>query len=194
MTVSTGDKPAIEASNPASAPDFQPLNELYGRYRAELVALVRRTIGRGPPEPEDIVQQTFMNFAAQTAGQLANPRAYLHRTAHNLAINGSKRERVRRKYLESSPDPKEMQEGRPDWDPEVVLQDRQRYALVKAAIRALPRRQRLYLLMNRIEGISYAEIGRRVNLSESVIRKQVAIAVSECAAALRAADESRSGQ
>jgi RNA polymerase sigma factor (sigma-70 family) len=194
VTGSSPDKTALEAHALASVSDSQPLSELYGRYRAELLALVRRTIGQGPPEPEDVVQQAFLNFAAQPVEHLANPRAYLHRTAHNIAINGSKRERVRQKYVESSPDPKEVQEARPDWDPEVVLRDRQHYALVKAAIRALPRRQRLYLLMNRVEGLSYAEIGRRVSLSESVIRKQVALAVSECIAALRAADESRSGR
>ena len=196
MTDRSGDKNYAEALDTASQ---QPLGELYGCYRAELLALVRRALGRGPPEPEDIVHQTFVNFFAQRADvrsvdKLANPRAYLYRIAHNLAINAGKRERVRRKYLESSPDPKEIQDGRPDWDPEVVLQDRQRYALVKAAIRALPRRRRLYLLMNRVEGLSYAEIGRRMNLSESVIRKQVARAVSECVAALRAAEEGRSGR
>ena len=193
MTDRSGDELSAEVLQVASQYSGQPLTELYGRYRAELLALVRRTIGRGPPEPEDIVQQTFLNFVAQPTDWV-NPRAYLHRTAHNLAINASKRERVRRKYLEASPDPKEIQDARPDWDPEIVLRDRQRYALVKAAIRALPRRQRLYLLMNRVEGLSYAEIGRRVNLSESVIRRQVALAVAECSAALREAEEGSSGR
>ncbi len=193
MTHRSGDELRAGALEPARHPE-QPLNELYGRYRTELLALVRRTIGRGPPEPEDIVQQTFLNFVAQPAGELANPRAYLQRTAHNLAINASKRERVRRKYLEPSADPKEIAEGRPDWDPEVLLHDRQRYALIKAAIRALPLRRRLYLLMNRVEGLSYAEIGRRVKLSESVIRKQVALAVAECSAALRETDGGGSGR
>jgi RNA polymerase sigma-70 factor (ECF subfamily) len=173
-------------------PELSALADLYGHYRAELLALVRRIIGRGPPEAEDIVQQAFLNSATRAAGAWANPRAYLHRTAHNLAINGSKRERVRRKYVTADADPKEIQEERADWDPEIVVQDRERYALVKAAIRALPARRRLYLLMNRVEGLSYAEIGRRMNLSESVIRKQVALAVAACTAALREAETPRS--
>jgi RNA polymerase sigma-70 factor (ECF subfamily) len=172
-------------------PPQQSLTEWYGRYRTELLALVRRLIGQGPPEPEDIVQQTFAQFVAQDAQVPANPRAYLYRIAHNLAVNAGKRERVRRKYVEFSPDPQELQEARPDWDPEVVLSDRERYDLVRAAIRALPARRRLYLLMNRIEGLSYAEIGRRMNLSEGVIRKQVALAVSECIAVLREAEAGR---
>ncbi len=195
MTDRSGDEIHVEALEPASSQPGQPsTTKLYGHYRAELLALVRRTIGQGPPEPEDIVQQAFLNFVAQPVCHLTNPHAYLHRTVHNLAINASKHERVRQKYLECSPDPKEILDGRPDWDPEVVLQDKQRYALVRAAIRALPRRRRWYLLMNRVEGLSYAEIARRMNLSESVIRKQVALAVGACIAALRAAEESGSGR
>lgn len=195
MSDRTDDKNEAEATAPAPRrPQALSLAEMYGHYRAELLTLLRRTLGRGPPEPEDIVQQTFLNLAAQPAGALVNPRAYLHRTAHNIAINSGKRERVRRKYIESLPDhPGEMLASRPDWDPAVVLQSRQRYALLKAAILALPQRRRLFLLMNRVEGLSYAEIGRRMSLSESVVRKQVALAVAACTAALREAEEPRNG-
>jgi RNA polymerase sigma factor (sigma-70 family) len=162
-----------------------PLSELYGRYREELIAFVRAKFGAGPPEPEDVAQQAFANFAAlEFSDRIENPRAFLYRTASNIALNHRKHERAGRRILE--PPSAESDAARDDLSPEVVVQERERYALVEAAIRAMPRQRRSYLLLNRIEGLSYAEIARRMGLSEAAIRKHVALAVRECGAVLLA--------
>lgn len=170
----------------------QPLPELYQSYRAELVAFVRAKFGAGPPEPEDVAQQAFANFAAQAQGRhetITNPRAFLFRIAHNLVINERKHQQVGRRFLEAAPDPKEICEARDDFNPEVVLSGRQRYRLIEQVIRGMPEKRRRILLLNRLEGLSYAEIGRRLGLSESVVRKHAALAVRECAAVLLDAQE-----
>lgn len=156
------------------------LSALYGSYRKELIAFVRAKFGGGPPEPEDVAQQAFVNFATVTQGQVLNPRAFLYRTAVNIVLNHRKRERIGRRFLEPMPDVEELQQVRDDVSPEKQLQAEERYALVEAAIQAMPQPRRSYLLLNRVEGLSYAEIARRVGLSESVIRKHVALAVREC--------------
>jgi RNA polymerase sigma factor (sigma-70 family) len=179
------------APAPADAAcETPPLSDLYGRYRNELVAFVRKKFGQGPPEPEDIAQQAFLNFAAQSPGTLvANPRAFLYRTAANIALNHRKHDRVGRRFLEPEPATHEICEARPDWDPEVVLAGRQQYHLLEKAIRAMPPLRRQVLLLNRVEGLSYAEIARRLNRSESMVRKQVAAAIRECGAVLLAAEK-----
>lgn len=178
-----------ETALAASQPKRDPSADLYGRFRQELVAFVRRSFGNGPPEPEDLVQQAYANFAVAASTQtVLNPQAFLRRTAHNLGLNAYKRQRRERRYFERTPDPKETCEARTDWDPEVVLLNREQYALVEDAVRAMPLRRRQLLLLNRIEGLSYAEIGRRMGVSESMVRKQVAQAVRECGQALLAAD------
>jgi RNA polymerase sigma factor (sigma-70 family) len=168
-----------------------PLSDLYRRCRKELVAFVRQRFGSGPPDPEDIAQQAFANFAALGPDEpVANPRAFLFRTAHNIAVNHRKHQRVGRRFLESNPDPREIREERDDLDPQVVLLSREQYSLIETVIRGMPQKRRRALLLNRLEGLSYVEIGRRLGLSESAVRKQVAAAIRECGAALLSAEQS----
>lgn len=161
------------------------LPDHYGRYRAELVAFVRSKFGPGPPEPEDVAQQAFANFAALgPQATIANPRAFLFRIAHNIVINDRKHQRVGRRFFETAPDPQEICEARDDFNPEVVLLGREQYRLIEQVIHDMPEKRRGILLLNRLEGLSYAEIARRLGLSESVVRKHVALAMRECASVL----------
>jgi RNA polymerase sigma factor (sigma-70 family) len=184
------ESPGEAQQKAAEAHEPSPLSDLYGRYRKELVAFVRRRFGAGPPDPEDIAQQAFTNFAAMgPAESVANPRAFLFRTAHNIAVNDRKRRGVGRRFLEANPDPREIRDERYDLDPEVVLLSREQYSLIESVIRAMPWKRRQSLLLSRLEGLSYAEIGRRLGQSESAVRKQVAAAVRECGAVLLRAEQ-----
>lgn len=179
-------------------PDNTSTSALYLRHRAELVTFIRRRFGSGPPDPEDIAQQAFANYAALGAGDaVTNPRAFLFRTAHNIVLNDRKHTRIGGRFLDSNPDPKEICEAREDFNPEVVLANRQRYWLVEQAIRAMPLKRRQCLLLHRIEGLSYAEIARRLGYSETNVRKQVMLGIRDCGAVLDEADsplsKSRSG-
>ncbi|WP_157995033.1 RNA polymerase sigma factor [Peristeroidobacter soli] len=168
------------AEEAALAGSEMSLSVLYGSYRKELVAFVRSRFGGGPPEPEDVAQQAFVNFATVAPSQVLNPRAFLYRTAVNIVLNYRKRERIGRRFLTPMPETEELQQVRDEISPEKSAQAEEHYALVEAAIRAMPQPRRSYLLLNRVEGLSYAEIARRAGLSESVIRKHVALAVREC--------------
>jgi RNA polymerase sigma factor (sigma-70 family) len=168
-----------------SATGTNLLPELYGRYRAEIIAFVRRRFGAGPPDPEDVAQQAFTNFAALKSHEgVANPRAFLYRTAHNIVINERKRQHLARRLFDATPQPQEICEARDDFNPEVVLIGREQYRLIEQVIRDMPQKRRLILLLNRFEGLSYAEIARRMRLSESVVRKHAALAIRECSAVL----------
>ncbi len=172
-----------------------PLSDLYGRHRAELIAFIRAKFGPGPPDPEDVAQQAFANFAAlEGRTAVLNPRAFLYRTAHNIATNHRKHDRIGRRFLEPAPRSGEVHEARDDFNPETMLSDREQCRLLEDAIRAMPAQRRSYLLLNRIDGLSYAEIARRVGLSESAVRKHVALAVRECGAVLLQAMQSAVAQ
>lgn len=55
-----------------------PLAELYRRHLSELTRYIARTFGAGPPDPEDVVQEAFAQFAALENPQaVENPRAFL---------------------------------------------------------------------------------------------------------------------
>jgi RNA polymerase sigma factor (sigma-70 family) len=190
VTDRAGEKSAVLGHLQVSADDAKPLSQLYELYRKELIAFVRRKFGSGPPEPEDVAQQAFTNFAALgSSAAIVNPRAFLFRTAHNIALNDCKRQHISRRLFESSPEPREVCEARDDFNPEIVLLGKEQYLLIEAVIRAMPERRRAILLLNRLEGVSYAEIARSMGVSESVVRKHAALAIRECSAVLLAANK-----
>lgn len=170
------------------------LAALYGSYRKELIAFLRHRFGAGPPEPEDVAQQAFVNFATFSPSQVINPRAFLYRTAVNIVLNHHKRERIGRRFLEAMPDDEELRQVSDGLSPEKLVQAEEHYARVEAVIRAMPQPRQSYLLLNRVEGLSYAEIARRAGLSESAIRKHVALAVRECGRTLQEAGQPGTGR
>lgn len=162
------------------------LRELYQRYRADLVRFARRKVGGGPPDPDDIAQQAFANYAGlQDPSAVKNPRAFLYRTAANL-ITDFRRSAQHR--LNANVGEAELDEILPDHDeisPEIVILDRERFHRVVLAIQSLPRRQARFLLLSRLEGLSNTEIARRCGVSVTTARREVEAAVGACRLAVK---------
>lgn len=156
--------------------------EAYLRYRAELCRYVSRTFGSAVPDPQDIVQSVFAQYAAlDDAAVVENPRAFLYRAAHNTAIQHLRRESARARLEHGLQADAEFLD---DCDGESVLLLRERHRILEAAIRALdPRRQRV-LVMNRIHGLSFAEISRRTGMSQTQVKRLAADAIAACNDAL----------
>lgn len=162
------------------------IRALFVRHRAELLAFARRRVGGGPPEPEDLIQQAFANFAGvENPGAVKNPRAFLYRTITNLIADYRKSSHHNRKYDVDDTELEELFQDHDKISPEIVLLDRERFFRVEAAIRSLPRRQRRFLLLSRLEGMSYTEIARRNGVSISTARREIEAAVGICREAVR---------
>lgn len=161
------------------APD---LEGLYARHRKELHDYARRLVGSKPPEPEDVVQATFAQFAALAApADVANPRAFLFRTAHNLVMDA--RRRMSREHRGLDAETVRLQDSA-DLSPEDVLLPRDELVRLEAALGRLKPKQRTALLMHRVDELSFAEIGRRMGLSPSGARKLVDQALAACISAM----------
>ena len=154
-----------------SALPASPLALLYRRHWAELTAYARRTFGAGPPDPEDIAQAAFARFAALPGNaEVANPRAFLFRTAHNIGVDAR---RSAARGAAAALDPQLAPADGRDFSPEDVLVSKDELARLEAAIAVLKPRQRTALLLHRLDGLSFAEIGRRMGVSPSGARKLV---------------------
>jgi transmembrane sensor len=66
--------------------------------------------------------------------------------------------------------------------PEAALLARERLRLLDEALRQLPPKPRAALLLNRVEGLTQAEIARRLGVSESMVVKYIAQALRHCRA------------
>ncbi|GLK54325.1 RNA polymerase sigma-70 factor (ECF subfamily) [Methylopila capsulata] len=131
--------------------------------------LVRR--GMSPDAAGDIVQDAFVRLMtastndAQDTRQDDRPEGYLAVVARNLALDAARRERIAPfasvppETLAIAVDPEPSSERR--------LADRQRLALAVSALDELPERTRRAFELNRLEGLTLAEVGRELELSTS---------------------------
>jgi RNA polymerase sigma factor (sigma-70 family) len=162
------------------------LETIYRRYREAVRRYVARHFGMGPPDPEDVVQAAFEKFSQMEApGDIDNPYTFLVRCSRNYVVDQRRRLAVRESYaanvtlIETEAD---------DLDAERVLASRQRWEKVARAITTLDARRREMLLMNRLDGLSFAEIARQNGCSPSLVRQMVVDALVICRNAIEQED------
>lgn len=160
------------------------LAALYRRHWDEICGYVHRRFGPGPPEPEDVVQAAFLRLSARIeAGGLENPRAFLYRVVHNLALE-ERRRLANHGRLEA--EATSMTSEADDMDPERVLSAKERRRLVSVAVATLEPRTRQILAMNRRDELPAAEIARRLGLSPTQVKRILAQAIAHCRAVIQA--------
>ncbi len=136
------------------------LNPLY-RFSVRLLG--------SPEEAEEVIQETFLR-AWQNAAEYA-PRArlttWLHRIAHNLAID-----RLRKRRDGSSDALEQLQSSQ---RPSELLERKQLALRVQGAIAELPERQRAALLLVHEQGLSGSEaaevLGCKLDALESLLAR-----------------------
>ena len=177
---------------PARRPG-EAVDRAYRQHWSELCAYVRKTFGAGPPEPEEVAQGAFARLAAlDQATEVANPRAFLYRCAHNIVLDHRRREAVRTR-LSGEVAMLEPGDEAANCDGERVLSAKQRLAIVEAAIRTMEPKRRKVLIMHAIHGLNYTDIARRMGLSPTRVTQLFAEAVALCHKALREADGADEG-
>lgn len=147
--------------------------ELRGAVCGYLLTLCRR-----PEEAEEITQEAFLRLYSHLAGgnELRNPKAWLFRVSHNLAIN-----HVKRRGLAQSAEPAfETEEcgepAAPEPDPERQVLEKERSTGLRTAIRNLTDHQRRCLYL-RAEGLRYREIAETLDISVSSVVETLTRAV-----------------
>jgi RNA polymerase sigma-70 factor (ECF subfamily) len=161
------------------------LSAVYRKYHQELLGFVHRSLGNTGSEAEDVIQQAFIRFAERRdLHEIRNPRAFLYRTARNIAINHHRHRKLVQTHARDGGLPGGLASD--ELSPEIVLQEQELCRIVEETIRAMPPRRREFLLMHRVNGLAYAEIARRAGVSDTAVKKHVALAVAACGLALEA--------
>lgn len=149
------------------------MDDLFHELHVPLTRRLQRIVG-DPGDAEDLRQEAFARAwtSAPRDASRDHLRAWVHTTARNLAVDHLRRRRVRdwvpfaEETLGSTPDP--------DPDARIAAQE---------ALGRLSPHERLLLLLRFEGGLSLAEIGTLLDISEEAARKRVARARSALAAA-----------
>lgn len=136
---------------------------LFDLYYPPLCVYASRYIG-DPSSCEDIVQEAFAQLWAKKdriviTGSLKN---YLVSTVRNLCIDCLRKNSSHRRYVKTLPS---AEEARSDYVPDEIYSKAEIEKMLDKALDSLPDSYRMVFEMNRIEGISYDEIARMMNIS-----------------------------
>ncbi len=151
------------------------LEGVYHELRDPLTRRLERMVG-DPRTAEDLRQEAFTRAwksAPRDAGR-GHLRAWVHRTAHNLAVDELRRRGVREMVT---------------YDDELAIhaatsEADDRFDAVEA-LETLTPHERLVLLLRFEAGLSHAELGQLLAISEEAARKRVSRARDALAAAQR---------
>lgn len=124
-------------------------------------------------DTENLVQESMSRvWRSVSESAVHAPRALLFATAHNLAVDHVRRERVARmETLESMPELPICDEAP---NPADATARNQELALLTQAIRVLPERCRQVLTLRKIYGLSQKQIAAQLGIAEHTVEAQVA--------------------
>lgn len=161
---------------------------MFEHYYRELLHFLTRKLRDGDAAA-DLAQESYARvYAAQKAGEaVRDPRALLYRTARNLVVDRHRHEQVRLGVESPLPDtdPAEpdAQPAPAAYEPEALAASQQAVGQLVATIEALPPRCREAFLLNRFEGLSYAEVAARMGVSAKAVEQHIRHALDACARA-----------
>jgi len=147
----------------SGAPEPQTVEDWFAAYECALLRYTYRIV-RNEDTSQEIVQETFMRLHAQI-NQVEQPRAWLFRTAHNLALNHC---RAAKKIvpLDTDADSPATEPSLPDVPcPDEHAQRMEDIQMTRASLQALKEQHRELLRLKFEEGLSYKEISDRTGLS-----------------------------
>ena len=143
----------------------ETIEELFGALESPLLSYTLRLVG-DLSVAEDIVQEAFMRLHAQF-NKVHEPRRWLYRTAHNLALN---QRRQTAKIVSLELPPLEGTAASTETPDPLPLPDEQiarweGIGLVRLSVETLDERSRELVRLKFNEGLSYKEIAARTGLS-----------------------------
>lgn len=159
-----------------------------GLVEACRALVLKQRVARGfTTEREDVTQDACVKaLEVEKPDSVREPLRYILRIARNLFLDGRRKEKRDAAFLVQlgvmPPSPTLSA------DPERLLAGKQELQRALAAIDDLPPRCREAFTLHRFEGLSYAAIARRMNVSNGTVEKHIAEAMLRVARACRKAE------
>ena len=160
------------------------LKRLFLKHAKTLQGLLTRKV-RDPQLAADLVQESFLRLAEQQSRErIDNTPAYLYRTAHNLMIDHVRQQQRRKTDSVPHEALEGIVEGRPGLEENAAAEQHMRR--LRAALAELPPRTREVFRLNRLEGMTHAEVARHLDISDSSVQKHLSRALAYVMQSLQA--------
>lgn len=153
---------------------MKPLNKhVYEQLKRYLWRWLKR-----PEDVEDIAQETILKvLEAGSKGEIRY-KAYLFRTAHNLALNTLNRKS--NQWVDSIEDFVDQDVLSSGHELEDDLAAQQRFQLFCQAAAQLPEQCRRVLILRKVYGYSQQEVAKQLAISVSTVEKHLAKGLLRC--------------
>lgn len=162
--------------SPVDISQQQAVHALYVNHHSWLCGWLRKKLGC-VDSAADLAQDTFIRIITQRkAPELREPRAYLSTVARSLMIDMFRRRAMEQAYLETLA-------ARPegvDISPETRFLIIETLVEIDRMLEGLGGRTREIFLMAQLDGLSYVEIGRQLNVSVNTVKKHATRALTHC--------------
>jgi RNA polymerase sigma-70 factor (ECF subfamily) len=133
----------------------------------------------------DLAQESYVRvYAAQTAGSsIEDPRAMLYRIARNLLVDHHRHAALRAEIeIHTEDEIVTTVQGPKGLEPEVAAASRQGVMSLVEVIDGLPPRCRQAFMLNRFDGLSYAEVAGEMGISVKMVEQHIKNALNACEA------------
>lgn len=118
---------------------------------------------------EDVVQEAFIKLWENCSKvPYSKVKSYLYTVATNLSLNEVAHQKVKLKYGNQNNHRKHTNES-----PEFILESEEFKTKLENSIANLSEAQRTAFLLNRIEGMKYAEIAEHLQISVKAVEKRI---------------------
>lgn len=156
-----------------------PVAQIYSDHHSWLLGWLRRKLNCAD-HAADLAQDTFVRLltlpAEKSSVNLREPRAYLTTVAQRLVIDHYRRQSLEQAWLDTLALMPEALTPAPE-ERLIILQTLHKVDLM---LDGLPQRVRSTFLLSQLEGLGYAAIAARLNISERTVKRYMAQAFEQC--------------
>jgi RNA polymerase sigma factor (sigma-70 family) len=178
MAVARPDEVSVQSPRPES------IEELFTALESPLLSYALRLV-KELSVAEDVVQEAFMKLHAQFE-EVREPRRWLYRTVHNLALNYQRR--AGKTVSLNQPDEEGTSAGNDLADPQPLPDEKiahwEGIGLVRLSLETLDDRSRELIRLKFHEDLSYKEISAQMGLTVSHVGYLLHHALKDIAAEL----------
>lgn len=184
-----GSPGARESTSTSESDRSQALAEIFRNHNAALVRFLAIRIG-STADAQELMQEAYAKvLALDRPGAISLQAGYLWKIAVNLAID-RRRERASQERFMSAARASSAENR--EFSAESTCEARERLEIVERAISELPPRCREAFILHVLQGLTFEEVGDKMEISWRMAIKHVSRALEYLQTCLDAADVTRS--